>query len=160
MQSYDEAEIGQLIPVDRVCSTFAEDSHPTMMHEPEPPPLTKEQMEVLRRYALFEVGLHEMLGSLAGAFDIDFEDKRENEPATTQRRSANNRFPIPEPGIVITREHISNALERKRFELVSERDLVYWATVLLLNDAYVFDPGDEDLIAEWLNDISFNLDAC
>jgi hypothetical protein len=131
----------------------------TMMHELEQPPLSPEQLDVLRRYALFEVGLHEMLGSLAGAFDIDFEDNRENESGTTQRRSANNRFPIPEPGIVITREHISNALERKRFGLVSERDLVYWATVLLLNDAYVFDPGDEDLIAEWLNDISFNLDA-
>jgi len=129
--------------------------------EPEPaqPPLTHDQLEVLRRYALFEVGLHEMLASLAGAFDIDFENNRENESAITQRRSANNRFPIPEPGIIITREHISNALERKRFELISERDLVYWATVLLLNDAYVFDPGDEDLIAEWLNDISFNLDA-
>lgn len=129
--------------------------------EPEPaqPPLTHDQLEVLRRYALFEVGLHEMLASLAGAFDIDFENNRENESAITQRRSANNRFPIPEPGIIITREHIANALERKRFELISERDLVYWATVLLLNDAYVFDPGDEDLIAEWLNDISFNLDA-
>jgi len=130
-----------------------------MKLEPEQSPLSDEQMEVLRRYALLEVGLHEMLASLAGAFDIDFEDNRENESPSTQRRSANNRYPIPEPGIVITREHISNALERKRFELISERDLVYWATVLLLNDAYVFDPGDEDLIAEWLNDISFNLDA-
>ena len=130
-----------------------------MALEPEQKPLSDEQMEVLRRYALLEVGLHEMLASLAGAFDIDFEDNRENESPSTQRRSANNRYPIPEPGIVITREHISNALERKRFELISERDLVYWATVLLLNDAYVFDPGDEDLIAEWLNDISFNLDA-
>ena len=131
----------------------------TMMQEPELPPLSDEQMEVLRRYALFEVGLDEMLRSLKGAFDIDFQENRENQSSGTQRRSANNRFPIPEPGIVITREHISNALERKRFEVISERDMVYWATVLLLNDAYVFDPGDEDLIAEWLNDISFNLDA-
>lgn len=130
-----------------------------MMQEPELPPLSDEQMEVLRRYALFEVGLDEMLRSLKGAFDIDFQENRENQSSGTQRRSANNRFPIPEPGIVITREHISNALERKRFEVISERDMVYWATVLLLNDAYVFDPGDEDLIAEWLNDISFNLDA-
>lgn len=130
-----------------------------MMHEPELPPLSDEQMGMLRRYALFEVGLDEMLRSLTGAFDIDLQRNEEGESGTTQRRSANNRFPIPEPGIVITREHISNALERKRFELISERDLVYWATVLLLNDAYVFDPGDEDLIAEWLNDISFNLDA-
>lgn len=114
---------------------------------------------MLRRYALFEVGLEDMLRLMAGAFDINFDVKEQAGSGVTHRRSANNRFPIPEPGIVITREHISNALERKRFGLVSERDLVYWATTLLLNDAYVFDPGDEDLIAEWLNDISFNLDA-
>jgi hypothetical protein len=130
-----------------------------MNPEPEQPPLSDEQMNVLRQYALFEVGLDEMLRSMKGAFDIDFEANEENASTVTQRRSANNRFPIPEPGIVINREHISNALERKRFGLITERDLVYWATVLLLNDAYVFDPGDEDLIAEWLNDISFNLDA-
>jgi hypothetical protein len=130
-----------------------------MMTEPEHPPLSDEQLDVLRRYALFEVGLGEMLHSMQGAFDFNFELKEGPASGITQRRSANNRFPIPEPGIVITREHISNALERKRFGLISERDLVYWATILLLNDAYVFDPGDEDLIAEWLNDISFNLDA-
>src|ERR1700739_1564665 len=130
-----------------------------MMQEPEQAPLTDEQLEVLRRFALLEVGRDEMLRSLAGAFDVNFDAREESAKGIPPRRSANNRFPIPEPGIVITREHISNALEHKRFGLVSERDLVYWATILLLNDAYVFDPGDEDLIAEWLNDISFNLDA-
>jgi len=60
---------------------------------------------------------------------------------------------------MVTRAHISNALELKRLGLISERDLVHWATILLLNDAYVLDPGDEDLIAEWLNDISLNLDG-
>jgi hypothetical protein len=130
-----------------------------MMPEPEQPPLSDEQMNVLQRYAMFEAGLDEMLRSMKGAFDIDLDAQEETGPGITQRRSANNRFPIPEPGIVITRNHISNALERKRFGLITERDLVYWATVLLLNDAYVFDPGDEDLIADWLNDISFNLDA-
>jgi hypothetical protein len=130
-----------------------------MTQEPDLPPLTDEQLDVLRRYALFEVSRDEMLRSLAGAFDFNFDPKEQSTTGITQRRSANNRFPIPEPGIVITREHISNALEHKRFGLIDERDLVHWATILLLNDAYVFDPGDEDLIAEWLNDISFNLDA-
>jgi hypothetical protein len=130
-----------------------------MISEPEQPPLSDEQIETLRRYALLEVNLDTMLESMKGAFDISFDGREQVGASATQRRSANNRFPIPEPGIVITREHISNALERKRFDLITERDLVYWATVLLLNDAYVFDPGDEDLIAEWLNDISFNLDA-
>ena len=130
-----------------------------MKQEPELPPLTDEQLDTLRRFALFEVDLAATRRSLAGAFDFDFESERTCQPEITLERSSSVHFRIPEPGIIITREHISNALERKRFGLISERDLVYWATMLLLNDAYVFDPGDEDLIAEWLNDISFNLDA-
>jgi hypothetical protein len=49
--------------------------------------------------------------------------------------------------------------KQKRLGAISERDLVYWATMLLLNDAYELDPSDEDFIAEWLNDISYSLDA-
>jgi hypothetical protein len=30
--------------------------------------------------------------------------------------------------------------------------------MLLMNDAYEFDSKDEDFIASWLNDISYNLD--
>jgi hypothetical protein len=129
------------------------------MQEPELPPLTDEQLDVLRRFALFEVGLEEMRRSLAGVFDFDLQPKDQAATVLPERAHATGHFRIPEPGIVITREHISNALERKRFGLISERDLVYWATILLLNDAYVWDPGDEDLIAEWLNDISLSLDA-
>jgi hypothetical protein len=129
-----------------------------MTPEPSFPPLTETQLDVMRRFALLEIGVDEMRQSLEGVFEVHFEAKEEADGKVTQRRTAHNRFPIPEPGIVITREHISNALERRRFGLVSERDLVQWATILLLNDAYVFDPGDEDLIAEWLNDISLHLD--
>ena len=114
------------------------------------PSLTPNQIDVLRRYALFEASIEEVREALAGVFDFDLKPTR---------RTATTSFRVPEPGIVITREHISNALERKRFELISERDLVEWATILLLNDAYVLNPGDEDLIADWLNDISDNLDA-
>jgi hypothetical protein len=117
--------------------------------ESELPSLTPDQLDVLRRYALFEAGLEEVRAALAGVFEFDLKP---------QRRRATTSFRVPEPGIFITREHIANALERKRFELISERELVEWATILLLNDAYVLDPGDEDLIAEWLNDISVNLD--
>jgi hypothetical protein len=127
--------------------------------ESELPALTAEQLETLRRFALFEASLAELRASLAGLFDIEFEPKRQTADSWTQRRRAAGNFRVPEPGIVITREHITNALERKRFELITERDLVIWATILLLNDAYALDPGDEDLIAEWLNDISINLDA-
>jgi hypothetical protein len=127
------------------------------MDERQLPSLTPIQMEALRRFASFQMAEGELARILAGAFEINFETVRQS--GESLRRTASGRFRVPEPGIVITREHISTALEQKRIGLITERDLVHWATILLMNDAYVLDPGDEDLIAEWLNDISFNLDA-
>lgn len=129
------------------------------MDERQLPSLTPIQMDALRRFASFQIPEEELARILAGAFQINFETVRQSADGQSFRRPASGRFRVPEPGIVITREHISNALEQKRIGLITERDLVHWATILLMNDAYVLDPGDEDLIAEWLNDISFNLDA-
>jgi hypothetical protein len=130
-----------------------------MKREAELPNLTNEQLDTLRRFAMLEVGVPDMLRSLAGFFEVYFQSRQQPESELVQSRDASGHFRMPEPGIVITRAHIANALDRKRAGLVSERDLVHWATILLSNDAYVLDPGDEDLIAEWLNDISMNLDA-
>lgn len=121
-----------------------------MKEESELPALTPGQIEVLRRYALFEAGIAEVREALGGLYDFDLRHAR---------RTATAHFRVPEPGIVITREHVSNALERRRFGLVSERHLAEWAFILLSNDAYILDPGDEDLIADWLNDMSLLLGA-
>jgi hypothetical protein len=114
------------------------------------PVLMPEQLQVLRRFASLEVGVEEVRNALAGVFEFDLEP---------ERKTASVHFRVPEPGIAITRDHISKALEQKRLGLISERELVYWATMLLLNDAYVPDPEDEEFVAEWLNDISYSLDA-
>lgn len=121
-----------------------------MIDESELPFLTAHQQEVLRRFAWFQANIEELRTAMTGVFE--FELKRGH-------RAARTFFRMPEPGIAITRHHISNALEQKRLGKITERDLVDWATLLLLNDAYVLDPGDEDLIAEWLNDISLHLDG-
>ena len=128
-----------------------------LTEESQLPSLTAGQLEVLRKFALFEAGPEEMLSALKGVFAFDF--KPNVAPGFSHLRIGETHFRVPEPGILITREHIENALERKRFGLISERDLVLWATVLLMNDAYALDPADEDLIADWLNDISANLDG-
>ena len=129
------------------------------MDERHLPSLTPTQMEALRQFALLEIREEELQERLAGVFEVHFEPMPMAAAGSHQHRMVRGGFRMPEPGIVITREHISNALERKRFGLINERDLVHWATILLLNDAYVLDPGDEDLIADWLNDISLNLDT-
>lgn len=130
-----------------------------LMQEAKLPPLTDEQLDIMRRFSRFEIGVADMRRSLNGIFDFVFDPKQRTGEDHVPRRSVTGRFRLPEPGIIITREHIANALELKRFDLITERDLVEWATILLMNDAYVLDPGDEDLIAEWLNDISLNLNA-
>jgi hypothetical protein len=114
------------------------------------PTLTPEQLETLRRFALLQVGVEDVRRSLAGLFEFEL---------TPKWRTTARKFRVPEPGVMITRDHISRALEQKRLGFISEQELVYWATMLLLNDAYELDPKDEDFLADWLNDISFNLDA-
>ena len=130
-----------------------------VMDERQLPSLTPNQLEALRQFALLEIREDELWARLAGVFEVHFETRPASAAGRDQQRAVHGGFRMPEPGIVIGREHISNALERKRFGLITERELVHWATILLLNDAYVLDPGDEDLIAEWLNDISLNLNA-
>jgi hypothetical protein len=112
--------------------------------------LTPEQLETLRRFALLQADVEDVRRALAKVFEFEL---------TPERRRASTNFRVPEPGVMITRDHISRALEQKRLGLISERELVYWATMLLLNDAYELDPKDEDFVAEWLNDISYSLDA-
>ncbi len=129
------------------------------MDERRLPSLTPTQMDALRLFAQLDIDEEELHRRLAGVFAVHFEPMQTAAAGRHQQRTVNGSFRMPEPGIVITRDHISNALEQKRFGLITERDLVHWATILLLNDAYVLDPGDEDLIADWLNDISLNLDA-
>lgn len=94
--------------------------------------------------------MEELRRTLDGVFDFCLDP---------ENRSSTSSFRVPEPGVLITREHINKALDQKRFGLISERDLVYWATLILMNEAYELEPADEDFIADWLNDISYSLDA-
>jgi hypothetical protein len=121
-----------------------------MIDETQLPYLTAHQQDVLRRFAMMEATVEDLRSAMTGVFEFDLQ---------RGHRAARTWFRMPEPGIAITRRHLENALNRKRQGKILERDLVEWATLLLLNDAYVLDPGDEDLIAEWLNDISLHLDA-
>jgi hypothetical protein len=112
--------------------------------------LFAEQVEICRRYACFDIGLDEMLQSLAGVFEFNFQPNR---------RTANTNFIIPEPSVLIARKHIKDALERHRASLISSLELMKWATVILLNDAYDISEEDQDFIAESLNELSTNPDA-
>jgi hypothetical protein len=114
------------------------------------PELTGGQLEVLQRFAHLEANIEDVCSSLAGVFEFNF---------TSELRTSQGHFKAPKPGVQIRREDLSRALEQRRLSLISERDLVCWATMILLNDAFELDSKDEDFIAEWLNDMSYNLDS-
>jgi hypothetical protein len=113
------------------------------------PSLTDHQLKILEQFSWMEISITELMRACASVMEFSFE--------ASERRFSSS-FRIPVPGIPITIQHIENALMRKRLGIVSEKDLVVWATMILLNDAYEINSSDEDVIAEWLNDLSFELD--
>jgi hypothetical protein len=113
----------------------------------EPSSLSLEQIEFLERFVLFEARIEDIRDVLAGVFDFEFGGRT---------RMAIVGFRVPEPGVIVTRGHIRNAVEKRKLDEISEQELIFWATMLLLNDAFELDPNDQEFVAEWLNDVSFN----
>jgi len=111
------------------------------------PFLSLKQLEFLKSFVLLEGTPGDIRDVLAGVFEFDF---------VGRNRTARTRFRVPEPGVVVTRDHIRNAVEKRNLGRISDEALIFWATMLLLNDAFELDPNDQEFVAEWLNDVSFN----
>jgi hypothetical protein len=120
-----------------------------MTQRTELPALTARQLDVLRQFAEFKANVEEVRYALANVFEFDL---------NPERRTASSLFRVTDPGIWVTRDHIANALNCEQRGSISHSELINWATMLLLNDAYQLDPKDEDFVAEWLNRISQNFD--
>jgi hypothetical protein len=115
-------------------------------------PLTEQEFKCLESFAVFEISLDQLRSCLRNVMEFEFDAGANN-----GKRSIENNFIAPEPGVQITRWHIENALTKKRNGKISDGELIEWATMLLLNHAYELDEKDNDLVADWLNDISFDL---
>jgi hypothetical protein len=114
--------------------------------------LTEQEFKCLERFAVFEISLDQLRSCLHHVMKFDFDAD-----AKAGKRWMENNFIAPEPGVPITKWHIENALTKRRNKEITDAQLIEWATVLLMNHGYELDAKDEDLIAEWLNDISFDL---
>src|SRR5690242_4011618 len=97
-------------------------------------PLTSEQWDVLERYSWLQIPLAEVRRIMRPVMDFDFD---------SERRWLDSTFLVPDPGILITRNHIDAALSKKREGVIGVRDLVHWATMVLMNNAYELDSRDE-----------------
>lgn len=114
--------------------------------------LTAGEFKCLERFATFEISLEQLRSCLRYVIKFDFDAE-----AQAGKRWMENNFIAPEQGVRITKWHLENALTKKRNGDITDQQLIEWATMLLMNHGYEFDQKDEDLIADWLNDISFDL---
>ncbi len=112
--------------------------------------LAAEELDCLTRFGRLEISLEHLRRCLHEVFEFDFD-------VEGGKGWSKCHFIVPEPGVVITKKDLENALDKRRRGFITERQLVEWATVVLHNHAYELEAEDEDLIADWLNDISFDL---
>lgn len=59
--------------------------------------------------------------------------------------------------IQVSRRHLEAALAKTRTGELSERDLVNWATMILINDAFFWSGEDADLVGRWICELSLDL---
>ena len=114
--------------------------------------LTEQELKCLERFAIFEISLDQLRSCLRSVMEFDFEGHTD-----ADRRSMQLNFIAPDPGVLITKWHIENALTKKRNGEITDSQLIEWATMLLMNHGYQLDESEDALVAEWLNDISFDL---
>lgn len=62
-----------------------------------------------------------------------------------------------EPRIRIRRANVGRALEMRRTNVITENELIAWATTLLTNSAFYWDGEDARTISEWIAGISLDL---
>jgi hypothetical protein len=88
----------------------------------------------------------ELRQRLRGAVELDFYG---------EHRTLTEHFEIPEPGVRIEREHIENALDKRRRGEITGKELADWAAILVMIHAYDWQGSEEGEIADWLHDLSY-----
>ena len=63
----------------------------------------------------------------------------------------------PYRAVRITPQHIEILLAKRQRGEISERQMRDWAHMVEINDAYYWLPEDADVVAKWVNFLSFDL---
>ncbi|HEX5236072.1 MAG TPA: hypothetical protein VFW25_12160 [Silvibacterium sp.] len=108
--------------------------------------ITPGERDALHRFLKLDLSFDNLLIDVHGMIEIDI--------LSAERRFTSH-FYLVEPPLRVAKSDIELAIQEGQSGRLSERDLVRWATMLLLNDAYVWEGEDEDEIADALNDLSF-----
>jgi hypothetical protein len=56
-----------------------------------------------------------------------------------------------EPSVRITPKHVQRALEKRRQDRISDQQLIDWATMILINHVFYWEPEHAQTVAGWVN---------
>jgi hypothetical protein len=111
---------------------------------------TPEVIRVLESLAFCEITPADMLTQLRDCCGLSI-----------LRNGANCFFGLgsvcPAHAVEITKLHLEQALAKRREKNISDQELVNWATMILINDAFYWEGVDAELIGEWICRFSLDL---
>lgn len=107
--------------------------------------IRQDERKALAEFARLSISLSELYRHLDGMIELEFSE--------SQRRFTSY-YLLVEPGITVEKADIDRALTMRQNGSLSESDLILWATMLAINDAYVWSEDDEE-IPNALWDLSF-----
>lgn len=116
-----------------------------------PRAITEQERAALEQFLKLQLSLDDLLLKFDGMLELDF--------LPTQRVLTSHLLPA-EPPIPVARRDLERAISMRRSGEIDDRRLVRWATMIMLNDCFLWDEEDDEL-AESLPEISLDgLDAC
>lgn len=62
----------------------------------------------------------------------------------------------PNRAVRITPEHLEILLANRRQGKITEREIVDWAHMVTINEAYFWEPEDADVVGKWVNFLFFD----
>jgi len=112
--------------------------------------MTAQERVALEQFLRLQLSLEDLLLKLDGMLELDF---------FSNRRVLTSRLLPAEPPILVGRDDLHKAILMWRQGQIDDRRLVRWATMIVLNDCFLWDE-DDDQLADSLHQISIgNLDA-
>ena len=106
--------------------------------------ITGAERELLRRFAKLQISVDGLMSAFAGVFEFEFSEDA--------RKFSSNLY-LVEPGIEVTLDDIRHAVEYEAIGVISAHELCRWATMLRLNEAFVWN-YENDFVVDALDVLS------
>lgn len=113
-------------------------------------PLNPEALSWIERYARCELSLDELCRNVRGAVGKRFIHN-------PKMRLVNLNQVCSTKAVRITPKHLEILFDMRKRGRITERQMVDWAHMVTINDAYFWQPEDADVVGKWVNFLIFDL---